>query len=88
MSLRSLSFIIEDDIREVSSEGTFSFKGPAILLDGQGMTMNLDSQKVWVKKKVRMTLYHSFLKSHEREDGYVRMSRRALRFSRWVFDLV
>ena len=52
-----------DDIREVSSEGTFTLKGPAILLDGQGMTLNLDSQKVWVKRKVRMTLYHSFLKS-------------------------
>ena len=52
-----------DDIREVSSEGTVTFKSSAILLDGQGMTMNLDSQKVWVKKKVRMTLYHSFLRS-------------------------
>jgi LPS export ABC transporter protein LptC len=52
-----------DDIREVSSEGTVSLKGPAISLEGQGMTMNLDSQKVRVKNKVRMTLYHSFLKS-------------------------
>ena len=52
-----------DDIREVSSEGSFTLKSGAILLDGQGMTMNLDSQKVWVKKKVRMTLYHSFLRS-------------------------
>lgn len=52
-----------DDIREVSSEGTVSLKGPDISLEGQGMTMNLDSQKVRVKSKVRMTLYHSFLKS-------------------------
>jgi LPS export ABC transporter protein LptC len=52
-----------DDNRELSSEGPFTLKGPEILLDGQGMTMNLDSQKVWVKSKVRMTLYHSFLKS-------------------------
>ncbi|MBI4768306.1 MAG: LPS export ABC transporter periplasmic protein LptC [Deltaproteobacteria bacterium] len=52
-----------DDIREVSSEGTVSLKGPAISLEGQGMTMNLDSQKVRVKSKVRMTLYHSFFKS-------------------------
>ena len=52
-----------DDIREISSEGTFTLKSHAVLLDGQGMTMNLDSQKVRVKSKVRMTLYHSFLRS-------------------------
>jgi LPS export ABC transporter protein LptC len=52
-----------DDNREVSSEGAFTLKGPSILLDGQGMTMNLDSQKVLVKSKVRMTLYQSFFKS-------------------------
>jgi LPS export ABC transporter protein LptC len=52
-----------DDIREVSSEGTVSLKGPAISLEGQGLTMNLDSQKVRVNSKVRMTLYHSFFKS-------------------------
>jgi LPS export ABC transporter protein LptC len=52
-----------DDLREISSEGTFTLKSRAVLLDGQGMTMNLDSQKVRVKSKVRMTLYHSFLRS-------------------------
>jgi LPS export ABC transporter protein LptC len=52
-----------EDNREISSEGAFTFKSPEILLDGQGLTMNLDSQKVHVKSKVRMTLYHSFLKS-------------------------
>ncbi len=61
--LKVPSLYYNDDKREVSSEGTFTFKGPSIFLDGQGMTMNLDSQKVWVRKKVRMTLYRSFLKS-------------------------
>jgi LPS export ABC transporter protein LptC len=61
--LKVPSLHYRDDKREVSSAGTFSFKGPSLLLDGQGMIMNLDSQKVWVTGKVRMTLYQSFLKS-------------------------
>jgi len=52
-----------DDLREVSTKGAFTFKGPDLFLDGEGMTMNLDSQKVLVKKKVRMTLYRSFFTS-------------------------
>ena len=54
-----------DDTRDIFSEGTVSLKGPEILLEGQGLVMNLESQKVLVKNKVRMTLYHSFLKSRE-----------------------
>lgn len=61
--LKVPSLHYQDDIREISSDATFTFKSRAILLDGQGMTMNLDSQKVLVKKKVKMTLYHSFLRS-------------------------
>lgn len=54
-----------DDTREIFSEGTVSFKGPEILLEGQGLVYNLESQKILVKNKVRMTLYHSFLKLRE-----------------------
>lgn len=61
--LKVPSLYYRDDIREVSTEGTVNLKGPAISLDGQGMTMNLESQKVRVNQKVRVTLYHSFLKS-------------------------
>jgi LPS export ABC transporter protein LptC len=61
--LKVPSLNYRDDIREVTSEGTFTFKSSDLFLDGQGMTMNLDSQKVWVKKKVRMTLFHSFFVS-------------------------
>ncbi len=61
--LKVPSLYYREDTKEVSSEGDVSFKGPDIILDGQGMTMNLDSQKVWVKKKVRMTLFHSFFVS-------------------------
>ncbi len=61
--LKAPSLQYEDDKREVSSEGKFSFKGPHIFLDGQGVSMNLDSQKVWVKKNARMTFYQEFFKS-------------------------
>lgn len=61
--LKAPSLQYEDDKREVSTEGVFSFKGPHIYLDGQGVAMNLDSQKVWVKKKARMTFYQEFFKS-------------------------
>jgi LPS export ABC transporter protein LptC len=56
-------FHYKENIREVSSDGAFTLKSPDILLEGQGLTMNLDSQKVRVKSKVRMTLYQSFFKS-------------------------
>lgn len=61
--LKVPSLNYRDDIREVTTEKAFTLKGPDLLLDGQGMTMNLDSQKVWVKNKVRMTLYRSFFAS-------------------------
>jgi LPS export ABC transporter protein LptC len=61
--LKVPSLYYRDDKREVFTEGSVNLKGPAILLDGLGMTMNLDSQKIQVEKKVRMTLYRSFLKS-------------------------
>jgi LPS export ABC transporter protein LptC len=61
--LKVPSLNYRDDIREVTTDRAFTFKGPDLLLDGQGMTMNLDSQKVWVKNKVRMTLYRSFFAS-------------------------
>ncbi|MEW6187600.1 MAG: LPS export ABC transporter periplasmic protein LptC [Thermodesulfobacteriota bacterium] len=57
------SLYYRDDLREISTEGVFNFRSPIMELDGLGMSMNLDSQKVWVKKKVRMTLYRSFLNS-------------------------
>ena len=61
--LKAPSLQYQDDKREVFTEGHFSFKGPNISLDGQGVTMNLDSQKLWVKKRARMHFYHSFFKS-------------------------
>ena len=61
--LKVPSLYYNNDKREVSSEGAFTFKGPDISLDGQGMAMNLDSQKVWVRKKARVTFHNSFFKS-------------------------
>jgi LPS export ABC transporter protein LptC len=61
--LKVPSLYYKDSLREVSSAGTVNLKGPSISLEGQGMTMNLESQKVWVNRKVKMTLYRSFLKS-------------------------
>ena len=61
--LKVPSLYYRDDKQEISTEGTVNLQGPAIALSGEGMVMNLESQKVKVYKKVRMTLYHSFLKS-------------------------
>lgn len=52
-----------DDVREISTEGEIFFQGPSLKLEGQGMTMNLESQKLWIRKNVRMTLYPGFLRS-------------------------
>jgi LPS export ABC transporter protein LptC len=61
--LRAPSLQYEDEKREVSTDKEFTFKGPNIFLDGHGVSMNLDTQMVWVKKKAKMTFYHSFFKS-------------------------
>ncbi len=61
--LKAPSLQYEDEKREVSTDTAFTFKGPNIFLDGQGVSMNLDSQKIWVKKKAKMTFYPSFFKS-------------------------
>ena len=61
--LRVPSLRYEDAKKEITSGDTFSFKGPNFQLDGQGVVMNLDSQKVTVDKKARMTFYQSFFKS-------------------------
>jgi LPS export ABC transporter protein LptC len=61
--LRVPSLHYEDAKREITSEAKFSFKGPHFFLDGQGVVMNLDSQKVSVVKRARMTFYQSFFKS-------------------------
>jgi LPS export ABC transporter protein LptC len=61
--LKAPSLQYEDEKREVSTDKEFTFKGPNIFLDGQGVSMNLDTQTVWVKKKARMTFYRSFFKS-------------------------
>jgi LPS export ABC transporter protein LptC len=61
--LRVPSLYYEDAKREITSDGQFSFKAPHFFLDGQGVVMNLDSQKVSVGKRARMTFYQSFFKS-------------------------
>ncbi|MBA4392232.1 MAG: LPS export ABC transporter periplasmic protein LptC [Desulfobacca sp.] len=61
--LKAPSLQYEDEKREVSTDKEFTFKGPNIFLDGQGVSMNLDTQVVWVKKKAKMTFYRSFIKS-------------------------
>ena len=60
--LRVPSLHYEDHKRTISSDGKFSFKGPNFILDGQGVSMNLESQKVLVNKKARMTFQTSFFK--------------------------
>jgi LPS export ABC transporter protein LptC len=61
--LKVPSLHYEDQKREIFSDGPFTFKGPNFILDGQGVSMNLESQKVSVNKKARMTFYRSFFKS-------------------------
>ncbi len=61
--LKVPSLQYEDQKRTISSDGPFTFKGPNFLLGGQGVSMNLESQKVLVHKKARMTFYQSFFKS-------------------------
>jgi LPS export ABC transporter protein LptC len=61
--LRVPSLQYLDSSKEISSEGSVSFTGPHHKLEGQGMIMNLESQKVKVKSKARMTFYHSFFSS-------------------------
>lgn len=52
-----------DDLKEISTEGEISFRGPSLSLEGLGMTMNLDSQKLWIRKNVKMTLYPGIVKT-------------------------
>lgn len=61
LKVPSLQYV--DEKREISSEKAFSFKGPNILLEGEGVVMHLDSQKIWVNKKARMTFSQSRKKS-------------------------
>jgi LPS export ABC transporter protein LptC len=61
--LKIPSLHYRDDQKEIYSDHKFSFKGPNFVLDGLGMTMNLESQKVKVPKRARMTFYQSFFKS-------------------------
>jgi lipopolysaccharide export system protein LptC len=52
-----------DERKEVQTDGLMTLKGPQISLEGQGMVMNLESQKVKVKSKARMTFYQAFFAS-------------------------
>jgi LPS export ABC transporter protein LptC len=54
--LKTPSLFYKDEKREVYTDKAFTFKGPTISLDGLGMTMNLDTQLVKVKKKAKMTI--------------------------------
>lgn len=61
LKVPSLQYV--DEKREVSSDKAFTFKGPNIVLEGEGVLMHLDSQRIWVDKKARMTFNQSRKKS-------------------------
>jgi LPS export ABC transporter protein LptC len=54
--LKVPSLYYKDEKREVYTDEAFTFKGPNVSIYGQGMTMNLDTQLVKVRKKAKMTL--------------------------------
>jgi LPS export ABC transporter protein LptC len=51
----------EDQKREVWTDGEIVFRGPRIQVEGQGMAMNLETQKLQIKSKARMIFQHEFL---------------------------
>lgn len=50
----------EDQKREVWTEGDIVFRGPRVQVEGQGMALNLDTQKLHIKRKARMIFQHEF----------------------------
>ena len=59
--LKAPALHYEDGKRQVWTEGEISFKGPRIEVEGKGMAMNLDTQKLLIKQKARMIFQHEFL---------------------------
>jgi LPS export ABC transporter protein LptC len=61
--LRVPSLEYVDERKEVQTDGLVTLNGPHLNLEGQGMIMNLESQKVKIKSKARMTFYQAFFTS-------------------------
>ncbi len=57
--VKAPSLYYRDEAREVSTEGMISLKGPELELEGEGLVLQLESQKVRIKKRVKMTLLRS-----------------------------
>lgn len=60
--LKAPALYYQDDKREVSTEGVVTFKGPEIMVEGQGATMQLDSQRLFIRSKTRTTFYQDFFR--------------------------
>jgi lipopolysaccharide assembly outer membrane protein LptD (OstA) len=60
--LKAPALYYRDDKREVTTEGVVTFRGPEIMVEGQGAIMQLDSQRLFIKSKARTTIYQDFLR--------------------------
>jgi LPS export ABC transporter protein LptC len=66
--LKAPALHYQDEKREVWTDGQVTFKGPQILVEGQGATMKLDSQKLFIKSKAKTTFYKDFFKVNRDRD--------------------
>lgn len=59
--LKAPALHYEDQKRTVWTEGNIIFTGPRIQVEGKGMAMNLDTQKLMIREKAKMIFQHEFL---------------------------
>jgi LPS export ABC transporter protein LptC len=68
--LKAPALHYQDEKREVWTDGQVTFKGPQILVEGQGATMKLDSQKLFIKSNAKTTIYKDFFRvARDRDRG-------------------
>jgi LPS export ABC transporter protein LptC len=60
--LRAPTLYYRDEEREVTTEGVVTFKGPEIMVEGQGANMQLDSQRLFIRSKAKTTFYQDFFR--------------------------
>ena len=66
--LKAPALHYQDEKREVWTDGQVTFKGPQILMEGQGATMQLDSQRLFIKSKAKTTFYKDFFRVGRNQD--------------------
>jgi lipopolysaccharide export system protein LptC len=60
--LKAPALYYHDEKREVTTEGLVTFKGPEIMVEGQGAVMQLDSQRLFIKSRTKTTFYQDFFR--------------------------